>query len=115
MNSEQRNVMRDTMNDDVSSGEIQQEACTVNAELFLAQLSLVVGEEFIAIPTAGWMLFIQTLQEWEEEEDHGDETLSERLEKLQIPIMPVSLTRKEDERRILTPDDIRGESRIITP
>jgi hypothetical protein len=95
--------------------QMGQEAITVSAEMLLAQIVGAIGEEFVVIPTHGWMAIVQTLQEWQNSEHDEDDDLLEKLENLGVPVIPVSLTSKEEEKRILTPDDIRGDSRIIIP
>lgn len=87
-----------------------QEAITVSADMLLAQLVGAVGPEFVVIPTQGWFDIVQELQK------STDEGLADRLQALQIPVVPVSLAPKEEENRIITPDDMpQGESKIILP
>lgn len=102
------------------SNEIQgQEAITVSAEMLLAQIVNSVGEEFVIIPTDGWMMIVKTIQKYTEDamsEEGTKENLLKNLEGLGIPVVPVSLAPKEEESRIIMPNDIpAGDSTIITP
>lgn len=91
-----------------------QEAVTVSPEMLLNQIVAHVGEEFVIIPTGGWMKIVETIQEYKEE----DGKLLEILEGLGVPVVPVSLApkKKEDESRIIMPSDTpEGDSKIIMP
>ena len=86
-----------------------QEAITVTPEMLLVQIVSHIGEEFVVIPTNGWMKVVETIQESE------DKGLSDQLQKLGIPVVPVSLAQKEEESRIITPDGMpKGGGKIIT-
>lgn len=90
-----------------------QEAITVSAEVLLAQIVAHVGEEFVIIPTNGWVSIIDTIQ------NSSDEGLAQELENLRVPVIPVSLTpdsKPAEESLIITPNDMpQGESKIIMP
>jgi len=87
-----------------------QEAITVTPEMLLAQIVHHVGEEFVIIPTKGWFQVVKTVQE------SSDEGLADRLEKLGIPVIPVSLAPRREPNQIITPDDMPvGDSKIIIP
>ena len=100
----------------VTEPEMQgQEAVTVSPEMLLAQLVNVVGEEFVVIPTGGWMAIVNELKKIDEAVGKP-ESILKIMEGLGVPVVPVSLAKKEEESNILTPDDIpEGESRIIMP
>lgn len=88
-----------------------QEAITVTPEMLLAQIVNYIGEEFVIIPTNGWMNIVKTIQE------SSDEDLDKRLEALGIPVIPVSLAPKEqnEKSRIITPGNMpEGDGKIIT-
>jgi hypothetical protein len=100
----------------VGGNESEMASPAMSAEVLLSQLVNIVGPDFMVLPLQGWVAILQTIHEFEE--DHEDvlkEKISEKLNDLNIPAVPVQLAPKEEERRIITPDDIRGESRIITP
>ena len=102
------------MSEEMTENQMEQEAVTVNAEMLLAQIVSAIGEEFVIIPTRGWMMIVNALREYQAGDK--EENLLDILEALQVPVIPVSLAPKEEEeKRILTPEDIRGESRIIMP
>ena len=89
------------------------ETATLTPELLLAQIVAHVGEEFVIIPTGGWMKIVETIRDYQEDKD---DNLLEILEGLGIPVIPVSLAKKEEESRIIMPTDApQEESRIIMP
>ena len=93
----------------------QQEAVTVSPEMLLAQLVNVVGEEFVVIPTGGWMKIVETLNKIDESVEKP-RSIIDIMEGLGVPVVPVSLAKKDKDTKILTPDDIpQGDSRIIMP
>lgn len=76
--------------------------------MLLAQIVTHVGEEFVIIPTDGWMRIVQTIQE------STDKDLVEKCEKLGVPVIPVSLAPKKEESLIITPDNMpEGDAKII--
>ena len=87
-----------------------QEAMTVSPEMLLAQIVATVGEEFVIIPTAGWISIVDVIQK------SSDKGLSDQLEGLKVPVIPVSLAPKKEEKLIITPNDTpEGDSHIILP
>lgn len=90
------------------------EQVTISPEVLLAQLVNFVGEEFVVIPTAGWMKIVETLQDIDKAEEKP-ESIIKIMEELGVPVVPVSLAKK-DEGKIITPNGTPdGESRIIIP
>ena len=94
-----------------------QEAMTVSPKVLLAQLVSFVGEEFVVIPTGGWMAIVETLQNIDKAKpEDRPESILEVMEGLGVPVVPVSLCAKEEESNIIMPNDVpEGESRIIMP
>lgn len=87
-----------------------QEAVVVTPEILLGQIVNVVGQEFVVIPTQGWVDIVKTITE------SSDEGLADRCQALKVPVIPVSLSPKEPDSPIITPDNMpRGESKIILP
>lgn len=93
----------------------KEEQVVISAEVLLAQLVNVVGENFVVIPTSGWQAIVQTLMGIDENEEKP-ESIVKIMENLGIPVVPVSLSKKEEPSPILMPDDVpEGEGRIIMP
>ena len=101
---------------DMSGDGMQdQVAQTVSPEVLLNQLVHFVGEEFVVIPLDGWMKIVKALQDIDAA-DEKPESLIEVMESLEVPVVPVSLASKEEESKIILPNDAPdGESRIIMP
>jgi hypothetical protein len=108
----EENILND---EEKASARVVQEAMTVSPELLLAQIVSTIGEEFVIVPTSGWVAIVTVLQEYDSREDKS-ESLLQILEELGVPVIPVSLASKEEENRIITPNDIpQGDSKIIMP
>ena len=87
----------------------EQEAITVTPEMLLAQIVAHIGEEFVVIPTNGWIKIVETIK------SSKDESLADVLQALGVPVIPVSLAPKKEESRIITPGDMpKGDGKIIT-
>ena len=98
------------------NNEVQEEQqLTVTPDMLLAQIVSYIGEEFVVIPTAGWLKIVKTLKEYDPEKD--ERSLLDIMEGLKIPVIPISLVPKDvDESRIITPNDTpAGDSNIILP
>lgn len=86
---------------------------TVTPEVLLAQIVSYIGEEFVVIPASGWMNIVTTIQDYDKSDK--EESIISNLEKLGVPVVPISLSAKEEESRIITPNAAPGgDSRIIT-
>jgi ferredoxin-fold anticodon binding domain-containing protein len=109
-------IKQDVTKEEKVDNEAVQEAITVSAEMLLAQIVSIIGEEFVVIPTGGWMSIVHTLQEYDSRDDKSESILT-IMEGLGVPVIPVSLSPKKDEEsRIITPNDMpKGESNIIMP
>ena len=93
---------------------VEQEAITVSPEMLLAQIVANVGEEFVIIPTAGWMAIVGVIKDYDS--GNHDIPLLEELENLGVPVIPVSLAKKKLESSIIMPHDTpQGDSKIILP
>ncbi len=87
----------------------------VTPEILLAQIVSHIGEEFVVIPTDGWMKIVKAIQDFDKSENL-DENLLETLEGLGIPVVPVSLAKKDEASKIIMPNDTPdGDSKIIMP
>lgn len=92
----------------------EQSSMIVQPDELLAQIVAFIGGDFVVMPTLGWMKIVKTIQKYEK----GDkkENLLDILEGLNVSIIPVSLSPKQDESRIITPTGTPiGDSNIITP
>jgi hypothetical protein len=95
----------------------EQQTETVTPEILLAQIVSAIGEEFVVIPLEGWVTIVENIHQYTQKaqsEEGTKENLLEIMESLKVPVIPVSLSKKE-ESRIITPDGMpAGDSKIIT-
>lgn len=99
------------MNDQAPLQASTEETMTVTPEALLGQIVSYIGEEFVVIPTSGWQAIVKSLHEYK---DDSGGTIIEILEKLKIPVIPISLSPKEEESRIILPNDTpKNGSNII--
>jgi len=92
-----------------------EEQMTVTPDMLLAQIVSYIGEQFVVIPTGGWLKIVKTLQEYDPEKD-GDDLIS-LMEGLKVPVIPISLVPKNaEDSNIITPNGMpSGDSNIILP
>ena len=80
----------------------------VSPDMLLAEIVKHIGPDFVVIPMKGWGSIVKVIQ------DYKDEQLLDDMENLKVPVVPVSLTPKDEESRIILPTDApKGESKII--
>lgn len=84
--------------------QVEQVAMAVTPEMLLAQIVGMIGEEFVVIPISGWAEIFTAVKPFLED---GTIELSD------IPVIPVSLAKKEESRIILPNDTPTGDSNII--
>lgn len=90
--------------------ENNEEAQVISAEVLLANLVTILGEDFVVIDLFGWGEIVRTIHE------SSDETLLDKLDALKVRVIPVSLQPKKEESRILLPNGMpQGDSKIIIP
>ena len=92
--------------------ELEQEGLAtpkiVTPDMLLNQIVSKIGPDFVVISMSGWGKIVETIH------DANDGELLKELEKLNVPVIPVSLTPKEKESRIIVPTDTpQGDSKII--
>ncbi len=92
--------------------QLPQGPVRVPPEMILSYIAENLQDNILVLPMAGWEAILQTIQE------HGDKELIDKLEALQVPVVPImleGLTTKKEESRIILPGDMpKGDGKIIT-
>jgi len=84
---------------------------TVSPDMLLAQIVSHIGEDFVVIPTGGWACIVRAIKDYDPKET--EETLLDILQGLGVPVIPVSLSPKEESSIIMPSDMTKGDSKII--